>query len=226
MVGTGMRFALSLSIAALSAALSGCASYNNFVNSNLRSVAAEDLVPGNGPGSGPGNVSLKDAIAAVANQSETKCADFLSSLVLAETAGDTSFDLLSTTTSALSTLFVPITTVHALSASTTVLLGSKAAIDSDFYAKASIANFATAIQSTYYTDMGKYVDALAVADPSTLDWQVEIYRISAIHRECALAQAEAAITKTLQSPPPTTVQPATVAAPVAPASVVPGHAIR
>jgi hypothetical protein len=152
------------------------------------------------------STNLKDSIAAVVNQSQHACSDFVSGLVLAETASNTSFDILSTITSALATVFHPLSTVHSLTAGTTILTGSKTAVDSDIYAKASVANFATAIQSTYYTDMGKYVNGLGAADPTTLDWQIEMYKISVIHAECALAPAEASIAATLQPSQPASPQ--------------------
>jgi hypothetical protein len=159
--------------------------------------------------------NIRDSIAAVVNQSQQACAKFLGGLVLAETSSNTSFDILSTITSALATVFSPLSTVHSLTASTTILTGSKTAIDADIYAKASVANFATAIQSTYYADMSKYVAGLSTADATTLDWQIEMYKISVIHDECALAPAQASIAATMQptqAPPsqPAPTQPATL----------------
>ena len=144
--------------------------------------------------------AIKDALGAVVLQSEKSCANFLAGLVLFETGSNTSLDILSTITSAIGSVLSPIETVHALSASTTILTGSKTALDADIYAKASIANFAAAIQATYYADMSKYVTGLSTADPSTLSWPIEIYKITVIHRECALAPAESSISKTIETP--------------------------
>jgi len=150
--------------------------------------------------------TIRDALGALVNQSEQNCANFLAALVLFQTGTNTTLDVLSTITSAVGTVLAPIETVHALSASTSILTGSKTALDSDIYAKASIANFASAIQATYYANMTNYVTGLAAADPSTLIWPIEVYKITVIHRECALAPAESAISKTLEgassAPPP------------------------
>lgn len=157
-----------------------------------------------------GTTSLKDALGEVVLQSERRCNRFLSDLVLYETGTNTGADVLATVTSTLAAALTPVGTSHALSAASAIITGSKTAIDTDVYAKASIANFASAIDATYYSDMSKYVGGLAAADPSTLSWPIEVYKITAIHRECALATAQATISKTLQ--PPSAAAPATAAA--------------
>jgi hypothetical protein len=147
--------------------------------------------------------TAQDNVAVVArliDDSQKKCSDFLNRLVLAETGTDTSLDIFTTVFAALATAFTPLATVHGLTAAAAISSGSKTAIDSDIYAKASIAHFAQAIQSTYYQDMGNevlYIGALA-NDPTLINPAIELNRIRPIHKECALASAEAAISASLQ----------------------------
>jgi hypothetical protein len=132
----------------------------------------------------------------VMTDSEVKCGDFLSQLVLGENTINTTGDVLGTVASALSTAFTPPGTKTAFSAAATIATGSKTAIDSDIYNKAAISDFATAIQKTYYTDAKNYTDALPKltdTDSAPLILNNEIAKIQSIHAECALAPAESAI---------------------------------
>jgi len=131
--------------------------------------------------------------------SETKCVAFLNSLVVAENSVNTTGDIASTVLSAAATVFTPLNNVHALTAGSTVVTGSKTAIDADIYAKASIINFQTALQGTYFKTIATYADAL----PKLTDVSVgaELSKIESIHGTCTLAAAESSIQTTLNSPP-------------------------
>jgi hypothetical protein len=200
----------SILVAIAASLLAGCQAWYRLGDQSIRSIAAQELdlqaagLPQAGQTVDPGQI--KDQIGTLVNQSEQKCARFLNGLVLFETSTNTSLDITTTILSALGTAFTPINTVHALTAASSISSGTKTALDADIYAKASIANFSQAIQSTYYSDMGKYVDSLSTADPNTLIWPIQVYKIETIHRECALAPAEASITAALQ---PTAAQPTT-----------------
>jgi hypothetical protein len=173
----------------------------------------------------------------ILNDSENKCGDFVKRLVAAESGTDTTLDILSTTFSALATAFTPMATVHALTAAGTVASGSKTAIDSNIFAKASIANFVQAIQSTYYADVNKYRTSL-VAPGALIVPSIEVTKITPIHAECSLASAQATIAATLKggqssntnggvAAPPATPPPPLPGPPPAPAfqSPVPGHPV-
>jgi hypothetical protein len=135
----------------------------------------------------------------IVQDSATKCGAFVKQLVAAETGTDTALDLLSTTFSALGTAFTPIATIHALNAAGTIASGSKTAIDSDIYAKASVANFIQAIQSTYYKDLQSYWKNFEAApDNPPVNLPGEVMKIMDVHAECSLASAQAAISATLK----------------------------
>jgi hypothetical protein len=140
-------------------------------------------------------------VARIIADSEKKCNQFVNSLVLSELGYDTTFDIMTTVFSALGTAFTPLSTVHALTASSAIASGSKTAIDSDVYAKATISNFIQALQGTYYNDIGIYISKhLETPDPNLMP-SLEVARIIPIHAECALAPAENAITNTLRGTP-------------------------
>jgi hypothetical protein len=140
----------------------------------------------------------KGYVGLVLDDSERKCARFVDGLVLAENSTNTGLDVMTTVFSALATAFTPVNTIHALTAAASISGGTKTAIDSDIYAKASIAIYAQAIQGTYYTDIKKYSDALTSMVPADIEPSIEVGKIQTIHEECNLASAQAAISATLQ----------------------------
>ena len=175
--------------------------------------------------------------------SQSKCNKFVNGLVATETGTDTSLDLLTTLSSSLATAFTPLATTHALSAAAAVTGGWRTAIDSDVFAKASIANFAQAIQSTYYKDAGDFGTQL-LSETGSIDVGAQIARLQTIHAECSLGSAQATIAATLKagatSETPqqpgksdavaSTTSHATGAQPLTPgvsqSFVVPGHAVQ
>jgi hypothetical protein len=149
----------------------------------------------------PGTASARSSVSKVVYDSETKCAAFLNSLVLTETGTNTSLDMLTTVFSALGTAFTPIATVHSLTAAATISGGWKTAIDSDIFAKATIANYAQAIQATYSAKISDYISNLgSTADPS-IDPASEITKIQSIHALCGLGPAQSTISASLTPGP-------------------------
>jgi hypothetical protein len=137
-----------------SLALMGCSAQQAALTG--RGVAADALDPtlvrtalqNNAPDKGP-------LVGQLIDDSETKCEDFINKLVLVETSTDTTLDIIATGASVGATAFAAKATKTALAAVAAIAGGSKTAIDADIFAKASIANFAQAIQTTYYQDMGR-----------------------------------------------------------------------
>lgn len=151
----------------------------------------------------------KNYLGLVVKDSEQKCGQFVNGLVLAETTTNTGLDMITTVFSALATAFTPVNTIHALTAGATISSGWKTAINSDIYQKATIGNYAQAIQASYYTDIGNYVSALSIASNDTLIPSIEVSKIEAIHKECSLASAQSTISSTLQASTTTTTTGAT-----------------
>ena len=135
--------------------------------------------------------------------SEYFCGKFVNSLVLASIGANTDLDILTTIFSALGTAFTPISTVHAFTAAASISSGWKTAIQSDVYAQASIANYAQAIQSTYYTDIADYMNKLGqFSSDDDIVPSSELTKIRSIHKECSLPSAQAAIHVALQAQSP------------------------
>jgi len=144
------------------------------------------------------NNNHRSCVGVLIVQSQDKCADFLNGLVLAENTSNTAFDVATTLFSALATAFTPLSTVHGLAAAATVSNGWKSAINANVYAKAAAANYAQAIQATYYHDVGTYLVALQAMPEEQVVPTIEAAKIQVIHRECSLASAQSTIAKTLQ----------------------------
>jgi hypothetical protein len=135
--------------------------------------------------------------------SQTKCAQFVDSM-FAETAGSGFvLDVLSTATSAISTIFTPLATVHSLGAASTIFGAGKTAISANYLNTLSISHISQAIQSTYTTDMKRYIDSLASLDTAhqnSINVFQERSKIVSYHTECSLAAAEGSISGALQPP--------------------------
>ena len=160
-----------------------------------RNQIADDL-----KNSGIDSPTSKDKILAYLSQSQTKCSVFVSGLVLHHTASDTMLDIgttVATTTAAVIT--APVSAIRAFAGLGAITSGSKTAIDTDFFAKASVANFAQAIQSTYYTKIDSYI--AQIKDSNSLDPSVEYFNIERIHSLCGLGPAEGSISASLQPSP-------------------------
>ncbi len=119
--------------------------------------------------------------------------------MFAETAGTSlGLDVLSTITSALATVFTPLSATHALSAASTIFSGSKTGITAEYLNSLSISHVSQAIGSTYTSDMSKYISSLSSVDPTTISAYAERSKILSYHNECSLAAAEGSITSALQ----------------------------
>lgn len=190
--------------------LGACTPWIKYLNSSSRLVSAAPLEvvnPKNKDVLSQLNQASSDSaslntklefLGRVVLDSESKCVTFVNTLVVADNTVNTTGDIISTVLTAAATVFTPLTTVHALTASSTVVTGTKTAINSDIYAKASITNFQTALQGTYFKSMASYADAL----PKLTDVSVgaELSKIESIHGTCTLAAAESSISTTISSP--------------------------
>jgi hypothetical protein len=142
--------------------------------------------------------SSLDAVHFIVQDSQTKCATFINSM-FAQTAGTgLTLDVLSTSTSALATVFTPLAATHALSAASTIFGGARTAITAEYLNSLTISHITQAIQSTYSSDMQKYI-AWLDTQPAPIDPIVERSKILSYHDECSLASAEGSISNTLQS---------------------------
>jgi hypothetical protein len=167
--------------------------------------------------------SKKTFIGAATYESATKCAAFLNHLTGAQASLNANADIASTVLTAIATATTPIRAVHALTAASTIVTGSREAINANLYSKASFATFQVALQQTYYRSLNDYLNDIASVAEQDIDVGTEITKVQTIHATCALAAAEASILATIQPPPAARGAPAAPAVPVAPAAV-PGPA--
>lgn len=161
--------------------------------------------PGTGQTTGTAGATTltpKQQIGWILNESVTKCDQFISGLALASNSTNVDLDGATTVFSALGTAFTPLALVHGLTAAGSITSGWKTAIDADVYGKLAVADYAKAIQTTYYTDFRTYLDAIKTASVTDDDLPFEIGTIRTIHKECSLASAQATIAANLASPAP------------------------
>jgi hypothetical protein len=196
-----------------------------FERSEQRTDGRTSGAPSGVTSMGPMSSDVKYQLGKVLDDSQTKCDNFMRELQVAETSANAGLDFVTNVFSALGTAFTPLSTVHALTAAGTITGGWKSALDSDLYAKATIANYSQAILSTYTKDMKTYSDALKSADPNQVIFSIEYRNIKSIHSECSLAAAQASISATLQGGAPTAqstqqTQTVTIDGPVQPNEVI------
>lgn len=137
----------------------------------------------------------KEYLGLVLIDSGTKCQEFVDRLSTAQRGVDTSFDILSTILSALATAFTPLNTVHALTAGATISTGTKSAITSDIYAKATASLIIQQINNTYYTNIDAYRKEILNTDSKSIVPALEVSRIQSIHRQCSLDSAIASLSQ-------------------------------
>lgn len=134
--------------------------------------------------------------------SRDKCKRFQESLQGATAGTNVFLDIMSTVSSALATVFTPLTVTHALSASSTIFGAAKTSISTEYLNTLSITHISQSISATYGEDMKKYQiyldGVLATANPN-LSVYAERSRILSYHSECSLISAETSIANTLQA---------------------------
>lgn len=197
-----MRVAAAICAGVACFALAGCSAVSKKVGQLVAAEPLDALAAYENPAAGPAPTTPQAIVGAIVIDSMNKCSEFSNGLVLNENTANTGLDIATTVFSALGTLFTPLATVHAMTAGATITSGSKTAIDTDIYSKMSIANFAQAIQQTYYADMKIYVNGLSAT--AAITPELEYAKIAAIHRECALAPAEMQISAALTTQTQTT----------------------
>ena len=181
----------------LAIVISGCAITNlriQMAAAPLESVADAKKNVG-------GSSSDFDAIHDMVQDSQTKCADFVTMLFARAGEVNTNLDISSTIFSSLATVAIPNNTVHALSAASTISSGAKSSISLEslkYLNSITISHIAQAIQLTYTTDISKYLKYLDDADQSTLHATAERSTILSFHNECSLPAADGSITSSLQ----------------------------
>ena len=200
-------------------ALAGCSTTSDF-----RFVAAEPLKVTPEELRAP-IANKRDFLGSVAYESASKCGAFLSEITSVQASANTKTDIATTLLTALATVFTPVNTIHGLTAGSTVISGSKAAFNSNYFNKAGFTAFHVALISTYYKYLDDYLVGLAAISDADVNVPTEVTKIQTIHASCSLAATEASILATLQAPAAAASSPATQASgaaaartPVAPAA--------
>jgi len=171
--------------------LGGC-SNNTLISAEPLSVTPSDLI------AAASTSNKREYLGRIVYESKLKCSAFLTNLVSNEGSINTFGDILSGTLSGVAGFTtIPLAASKALSGAATIVTGAKSAINSDFYAKASIANFETAIQQSYFKNMDQYASSLQSDDESSLLISVEVAKIQTIHASCGIGPAEASIQATI-----------------------------
>jgi hypothetical protein len=135
--------------------------------------------------------------------SQENCAGFVNSM-FAETAGSgVLLDALSTTTSALATVFTATAVTHSLSAASTIFGGVKTSISAEYLNTLAISHITQTILVNYSSDVQKYLSSLEKYNSSSENNNISVYaersKIISFNNECSLAAAEGSIGADLQT---------------------------
>jgi hypothetical protein len=189
-VGQGI---LASPVRALDAVIDRTSDNTNGVAQVLRSAySAEPLGRNFGqfafPGVQGGDDSLKFMGAAVSD-SLSKCQNFVSLISAGQAVENTTLDIISIALSGLASVFVPVATVRALAAASTISQGTKSAINSNFFQQMTIVILTQKMENAFYTEMNSFVANssewanAAVAYPKLLN----------IHRKCSITYAASSL---------------------------------
>jgi hypothetical protein len=132
----------------------------------------------------------KNWVGAVAADSLYKCQAFAARLAVGENSSDLALDLATLALAGISAITVPAQSAHALAAAAGITAGSRAAIDTDVFAKNTAPFIVQQIDKTYFTSMNAY---LATFPPQSVVPGVEFAKIQNIHSNCSLELAIASL---------------------------------
>ena len=177
------------------------ASLDSISTQEAQSLTAEDLKAINSLRAAMyGDIQEKKALLGAAlYDSERKCGDFLSRVSVAQTGVNTTGDILTTVLSGIATAISPLSLSHGFSAASTIVGGTKTALDQDLWAKAGIQDFQKALATSYYISIRNYTDELE-AKTGDIVVSFELTRIQSIHDLCSLSAARNVIDTTLSRP--------------------------
>jgi LysM repeat protein len=140
-----------------------------------------------------------DKVHDLVQDSQTKCQAYITNLFGGIAGTNTSLDIIGTAFSAAATVFKPLTTVHALSAGSTLATGSKTSIQTEYMNSVTISHVIQAIDSTYGVKMQAYISYLdKVSNQNGIDVVAERSTILSYHGLCSLAAANGSIVNSLQ----------------------------
>lgn len=225
--------------------LTGCTTLKRLEDENEFSVSAEPLFVSpeqlasalagvtSDAGANPTTTQLTTIINGTTDQkkgflgtvlidSQRKCNTFLNRLSVAQNGVNTTGDILTTVLSGIATAIAPISLSHGFSAASTIVGGTKTALNQDLWAKAGIQDFEKALSTSYYASVRTYTGGLE--QKTDVNVPLELQKIQSIHHLCTLSSARSVIDTTLSNPGQATPAPTPPAGTTSVA--VPGQSIQ
>jgi hypothetical protein len=176
--------------------LAGCASLFTLPNF----PAAPDELKAASDAKGANNL---ERVHDLVQDSQAKCNAFVIKIFRTTANTNTQLDITSTVLAAVGTVVKPLTTVHALAAGNTIASGAKTSISTEYLNGLTTNHLVQAIQSTYTTDIAKYVAYLnTLTDATSVSIVAERTKVLSYHNECTLPAANASISSALQPAAP------------------------
>jgi hypothetical protein len=133
-------------------------------------------------------------------ESMENCGNFVATLTAGQAGFNTASDVTSIVLSGLAAVFTPTATVRALSAASSIVQGSQAAVNSEFYQQLTLVLFVQQINDSYYGRIANFRGRLAGTGASRAQFFAAVTELQEIHRECSIPAIAARIGRTGERP--------------------------
>jgi len=133
-------------------------------------------------------------------ESMENCGNFVATLTAGQAGFNTASDVTSIVLSGLAGVFTPTVTVRALSAASSIVQGSQAAVNSEFYQQLTLVLFVQQINDSYYGRIATFRGRLPANGASRAQFFAAVTELQEIHRECSIPAIAARIGRTGERP--------------------------
>lgn len=131
-----------------------------------------------------------------------KCAFFVSSLTARQATANTVGGITSIVLSGLAAVFTPAATVRALSAASSIVQGSQAEVNSEFFQQLTLVLFVQQINQTYYERLGPFRTTHMSGELTRPRFLAALTELQEIHRECSIPAVVGQIGRNAERPTP------------------------
>ena len=194
-----------LAVMLVAGMLAGCAQWRQMSDTDAQRLVGAEPLEQSYLGASLATISNADAdakknwIGAVAADSLHKCQSFTARLAVGQIGSDLALDLATLTLAGISAVTVPARSAHILAAAAGITAGTRAAIDTDVFARNAAPYIVQQLSKTYFASMNSYLTGFP---PPSIVPGAELAKIQAIHSSCSLELALAGLGNGPQGPAP------------------------
>lgn len=135
-------------------------------------------------------------LTAAITDSQGSCSNFIARLTAQQAGLNASGEVVSIILSGLASVFTPVATVRALAAASSIVQGSQAAINNQFFQQLTLVLFVQTMNKSYFERLGRFRADYQGSAPTELRFNAAITELQDIHRECSIPAIAARIGNT------------------------------